>query len=518
MHMAGSGRSFDQRLSGHYAKPKKQASFKENTFSDYLAMGVVPPYVLLCGLMVIAGMMALSGLLELAIAAGFISLVVNYVRFRAYAPSLFGKFPWTLFNEIDEKGERTDWPMSDNKRRTLMIVFVFGFSIVSAIGLTFFSLMLMKTAFINLGILGIASFGGFSLVPALVFFGAASFLCAWPMFADGASNLFARKDFWDRMKNGMKKFFVLIPDESLLLPEETLDDVGEHTLMARQIARLILVIALLGLAAFGNFMVSHSGFGYMLSIIGFGGANAAQMVLSSVALVGGSVFITAVLTQLMTLAVLASQLTWQQYMLPVDYKVKDQPWLRYSLALFAAPVLMPLLVIRGLMAFAQMEFRHLKDTLVSRKDMPVDDKPLFLDADTVFENIRCNTKNIYVNLVINSLIIMPITAVISVGIFLSQHIKLFALINSINSGVTSFNGQSSPLSNALCITGYGSGSLGFGMDGQTIDYLNGPRRPLIIDQDDEPPLKMVLFSFILKPKADEEQESPYTPRREINSL
>lgn len=516
--MAGNPRSFEQRLFGHYDRPKRKSTPKDNKASDYLALGVVPPYALLCGLMVVAGMMALSGLLELALAAGFITLIINYVRFDAYAPSLFSKFPWTLFKEINEKGERTEDRISDKKRLYLMNVFVFGFSVISATGLTFFSLMLMKEAFISLGMIGIMSLGGYSLVPALIFFGAASFLCTWPMFSDGASNLFARKDLWARLKVGMKKFFGVIPDESLLLPDERLESVGARALFGRQMLRMVLVLALLGLAAFGNFVVAFGGFDYMFSIMGLGGAGIgpAKMILSMLALVGGSVFITSVLTQLMTLGVLGIQFAWRQYMLPVDATIKDQPLLRYGLALFAAPVLLPLFILRGLIGFVLMEYTHLKDTLFSSHIKPDAEKSFFHDTDTVYERIRCNTQNSFVNGLVNTFIITPATFIIGTGIFLSQHIKFLAFLNAVNSGVTSFNGQASTLSNALSITGYGGGAWGFGWDGGVIRYLNGPRQPLAQEETPKPPLKMVLFGYALNPRSKPAPQEQPSARLESN--
>lgn len=509
---------FEERLAGYYSRPKRNQHLKEKKLSDLIADFVVPPYVLLCGLMVIAGMMALSGLLELAIAAGIITLVVNYVRFGTYAPHLFGKFPHKLFKEIDAKGHRTKYPITDKKRLYLMIAFVFGFSIISAIAITFFSLMLMKTAFINLGISGIMALGGYSLVPALALFGAVCLLCTWPMFSDGASNLFARVDLWDRLKSGARKFFALIPDESLLLPEESLDSVSPQVLKARQLLRMTTVIALLGLAVFGNFIVAQAGFVYMFSCMGLGGAGVvpAEYILSTLALLGGSVFMISVMTNLMTLSVLALSFTWREYMLPVDFAIKDKPVLRYTVALLASPFLLPLLVFRGIIGFALTEYKYFKETLVSSQDTKVADRGMFHDADTFFEDIRCNTKNIYFNLCVNLFIITPLTFLAGIGIFLKQHITLFAILNGINSGVTSFDGQAPLTQKILAPTGYGAGSLSFGCDGLIISYLNGPRQ----DEDllgDPPSLKMVLFGFVLSTNENTNMDSSHYSNNKLNT-
>lgn len=504
-------RSYFERLYGRQPRTKRAAHRQPKTFADYFATGNVLPYSLLCGLMSIAGMLLLTGIPGVAIAVGLVAFIVNYTRFGGYAPSLFRKIPFTLFKEIDKDGDRKKTYIKDKKRLTLIVVFIFGLSMLCAASMTFFSLSFLKDIFMFLGIKSVMSLGGFSLIPAFAFFGTVCFMCSWALFADGASNMFAREDFWERASESIQMFFGIIPDPSLLLPGETVQSIGRW-MLARQIARLLLVAGALSIVTFGNYVVGVMGIGSMFKFMGVSSVpwGVSNVFLPLCVLIGGSVFITTAVTHLMTLLITAAQFTWNQYVRPIDYTVDHtaswSPIWRVSALTAMVLAAIPILVVRGILGFFVMEYHHIKDTLTSPVDIPPEDKSLFHDTDTLFERIYCNTQYAPLNFLVNALFITPLLFIAGVGIFLNHHIKLFATINAIANGSTAFNSHASAGKNMLGIVGYGTGSGAFGFNGAKLEFL-GTRggKP---DDNEKQKLGILLFGFIQK-QADliEMQES-----------
>lgn len=465
--------AFFYRLYGKIEKPKRVSKKKTKTFADYFAMSMVLPHSLLCGAMAIAGMILFTGVPWLAIAAGLFSFAITYIRLSEYTPQLFRKIPRTLFKEINEKGVRTNQYITEYDRLILIGLFIFILTATSAFFITFFSLSLMKDAFIFLGIKGIMSFGGWSLIPASTFFGLACFLCTWSMFSDNASNMFARKNFWDELFDSAKQLFGFEPDPSLLLPGENLNSVG-NWMLARQILRLLLVLSALALITYGNYVVGMKGVYYMFEITNIRSApwELTEFMLPACILMGSGVFIVTATKHLMTLLILTLQFAWQQFLLPIDHTVNNTLHLPLfwrisyiTAAILAAPFI---LIARTIIHLVLTEYRHLQDTLVSPDDVSDEDKHLLHDTNTLFNRLRCNTDIALLNLCVNTLFIFPITFILGVGIFLSQHVKLFATINAINTGAMAFNTELPIINNYLGMTGYFLSSLVFGYSNERI--------------------------------------------------
>lgn len=451
-----------------YGKIEKPPRPKRTwSLADYVAMGMVLPHSLLCGAMAVAGMILLSGIPWLAIAAGICSFAIIYLRFGQYAPQLFRKIPFTLFKEIDEKGLRNNRFIQERDRLGLILFFIFILTPLSALIITFFSLSLMKNAFEFLGIAGGMTLGGLSIIPAFTVFGLACFLCTWSMFSDGASNMFARNDFWDHLFYSTKQLLCIEPDPTLLLHGENQASLGRW-LLVRQVTRLILVFIALTLICYGNYIVGLSGVDFMINTLKISSIpwEVSELVLPALMLIGSAAFIVGATKHLITLFILSTKFMANQLVLPIIvtlHKTKEYSLSTQGACLCAAVLLAPMiLVIRALISIALTEYYHLSDSIVSPYNPDPAHKSMFHDTATVFDHLRCNTNISFVNISINTLIIIPLTFVLGIGIFLSQHVKLFATINAINTGAMAYNTELPLVNNYLSMTGYLVSSLNFG--------------------------------------------------------